>query len=91
MYGVRFVRDDQLPKAQDWAMVRVHGGMTYFFIKESRITPRALERAWLAFRMLAGVPRGPLPIPEQRSIPTQPTGVDLTKRPQGLSLVKASV
>lgn len=81
MYGVKFVRDDQLPNEYDWALAREHGGRTYLFIKESKVDAQTLERAWRGFRLLAGIPDGPLQVPEQRR------GVDLRKP---ISLVKAT-
>lgn len=48
-YAVRFIDDDRLPPEQDWAFLEC-GGVTYLAIKRSRVTERALEEAWAAYR-----------------------------------------
>lgn len=48
-HTVKFVRDDQLPQGQDWALLECDE-VTYFVVKESRISERVLEDAWAAYR-----------------------------------------
>lgn len=59
-YAVRFIGDDQLPPEQDWAFLECDG-VTYFTIKQSRLTERVLEDAWAAYRrQMAMAPPGRL-------------------------------
>ena len=51
MYAVHYVRDDELPANQAWAMIR-QGSRVCLFLKESVVCPRVLEEAWAAYRRL---------------------------------------
>ena len=51
-YAVMFVEDHELPAGHDWALAR-QGDMTMLFAKESRVSERMLERAWVAANLLA--------------------------------------
>lgn len=48
-YAVKFIKDDQLPPEQDWALLECDGD-TYVVIKESRILECVLEDVWAAYR-----------------------------------------
>ena len=48
-YLVEFVPDSALPNGTDWAIATTDVGSTYFFIKESRISPGTLAEAWEAW------------------------------------------
>lgn len=45
-YLVEFVSDNALPPNTDWAIATTDVGSTYFFIKESRVSPDVLAEAW---------------------------------------------
>lgn len=51
-YAVMFVDDHDLPAGQDWVLAR-QGETTMLFAKESKVTERLLERAWLGANLLA--------------------------------------
>lgn len=58
LHKIQLVENDQLPKGQDWAVVE-HAQRITVFITEDALTPRKLEEAWAAYRMLASRPPRP--------------------------------
>lgn len=53
MYGVTFVRDEELPAGYDWVLTRCRRtGTTHCFVKESAVRPRVIEEAWAAYRLM---------------------------------------
>lgn len=62
MYGVKFVRDEELPQHHAWVMTRDDEGRTRLFVKESQVTAEVLEQAWAGYRKLAEMPT----VPHQR-------------------------
>lgn len=56
-HRVRLIEQDNLPRGHDWALVE-HGGRITLFIVEEALTPRKLEEAWAAYRLLTA-PRHP--------------------------------
>jgi len=51
-YAVMFVEDHELPSEHDWILAR-QGETTMLFAKESKVSERLLERAWLGANLLA--------------------------------------
>ena len=47
-YQVRFTDDSGLPADTDWVIAR-RGGVSYLFVKESRLCPELLAEAWAAW------------------------------------------
>jgi hypothetical protein len=47
-YEVKFIEDDDLPPAVDWAIV-TNGRTNRFFVKRSRLSPGLLAEAWAAW------------------------------------------
>jgi hypothetical protein len=47
-YQVRFTDDSGLPADTDWVIAR-RGGVSYLFVKESRLSPELLAEAWAAW------------------------------------------
>lgn len=50
-YQVVYVDDVDLPPDQDWAIVET-GAETFLFVKESRVGPLLLSRAWRSWQRL---------------------------------------
>lgn len=68
VFRVVFVRDDELPGAQDWAIVR-SGGVFYAFIKTAAVTADVLTEMWRAFAGFQGAPNVEIPAPRWESVP----------------------
>lgn len=47
-YQVRFTDDSGLPAGTDWVIAQ-RGGVSYLFVKESRLSPELLAEAWEAW------------------------------------------
>lgn len=60
-HRVRLVDECDLPAGHDWMLVE-HDERITLFIAEDALTPRCLEEAWAAYRLLTG-PRHPRPTP----------------------------
>lgn len=52
-YGVKFVRDDELPPDVEWALAETWDGETFLFVKRRAVCPRVLAESWAAYRQLA--------------------------------------
>ena len=64
MYGVVYVRDDELPANQEWAVVEASDGDVFVIFKASTVRAQSLAEAWAAVRRL-GTPPPTLPTPRQ--------------------------
>lgn len=58
-HHIQLIGDSDLPQGQEWALVE-HDEQITLFIIESALTPRKLEDAWAAYRLLTN-PRHPGP------------------------------
>lgn len=58
-HRVRLIGQDDLPRGHEWALVE-HDECITLFITEEALTPRKLEEAWAAYRLLTA-PRHPRP------------------------------
>lgn len=47
-YQVRFTDESDLPAGTDWVIAR-REGVSYLFVKESRLCPELLAEAWAAW------------------------------------------
>ena len=78
MYAVQYVKDEELPTNQAWAMIR-QGPRYCLFIKASQVTPEVLEEAWAGFRRM--VDR----IPAQRSSSTRDSSAAIASPRRAIS------
>jgi hypothetical protein len=67
-HHIQMISEDDLPTGQEWALVE-HDEQITLFIKERALTPRNLEEAWAAYRLLT-TPRHPRLVHPRRIAPS---------------------
>lgn len=71
-YGVRVVRDDEMPVDREWMFViRTDGSLVLWLARSSAGSARVLSEAWAAFRAIECAH-----VPQQRQSTTLPGSVN---------------